>query len=395
MKKYISILLAGVLLVALFSMSTFTVSAGLENKTFGKYTYVVVDDMATIIDVKTDISGEVVIPSSIEGYPVTGIDERSFDKCDQIVTLKIPAAVTYIGDTAFERCTSLTKFIVGFGNTAFCTRDGVLFSKDTTTLVCYPPNKQDKVFAIPDGVEEVDTMAFAYVPHLEQITVADSVKSVGDQAFYQCSGLKQITFGTGLTKIGEEAFAQCTALTSFTIPNSVKRLGMAAFSECSNLSKVTVGRGLNRITDTLFLKCTALKTVELPDNVTAISGSAFSGCSALESITIPKNVTEIGSYAFYRCEALKTVLYTGSEAERETVVIGAKNEALANVAQWQYDAPSAEPSPADTSVGPQPIAGHDSNVIKAWVIIGGIMAVLAAALVLVIVALVKGIKQHK
>ncbi len=393
MKKYISILLAGVLLFSLFSMGTFTVSAALENKTFEEYVYVVVDEMATIIDVQTDISGEVVIPSSIEGYPVTGIDDRAFDECDQIVTLKIPSVVTYIGEGAFEECASLTKFIVGFGNKAFCARDGVLFNKDTTTLICYPPAKADTAFAIPDGVKKVDTMAFAYAPYLEQITVADGVQSLGDQAFYRCTGLKQITFGTGLTKIGEETFAHCTALTSITIPNSVKSVGMAAFAECSKLSDVTVGRGLTSLNGTLFLNCTALKTIALPDNLTTITGSAFSGCSALESITIPKSVVHIGSYAFFGCDNLKTVSYTGSEAERNDLMIGAKNEAV-NAAQWQYGAPSAEPPAGDTSVGPQPISGPDSNVIWGWVIIGGIMAVLTAALAAVIVSLVKGIKQR-
>lgn len=392
MKKHISILFAGMLLFSLFSANTFTVSAGLENKRFGKYIYAVNEEVATIIDVDTDISGEVVIPSSIEGYPVTGIDERAFDKCDKIVSLKIPAGVNFIGEAAFEECASLTKFIVAFGNKYYCTRGGVLFNKDTTTLICYPPNKADTTFAVPDGVTKVDTAAMAYAPRLEQITISDSVQSLGNQAFYRCAGLKEITFGTGLTKIGAEAFAQCEALASVTIPNSVKSVGMSVFKECRKLSDVAIGRGLTDLSGTMFLNCTALKTVAIPDNVTAISTSAFSGCSGLESITISKNVTGIGSYAFRGCESLKTIAYTGSETEKNALVIGAKNEPL-SAAAWRYNAPSAKPLVNDTSVGPQPIAGPDSNVIWAWVIIGSIAAVSTAVVVVVIIALVKGIKQ--
>ncbi len=394
MKKYISILLASVLFFSLFSASAFTVSAGFENKTFGKYIYTVpTENEVTIIDVQTDISGEVVIPSSIEGNKVTAIDTRAFDDCDKIVSLKIPAGVNFIGEAAFEKCTSLTKFIVAFGNNHFCTRDGVLFNKETTKLICYPPAKADTTYAIPDSVKKVDTAALAYASHLERVTVADSVQSLGDQAFYQSAKLNGITFGTGLTKVGAEAFAHCNALTSITIPNSVTSLGVSAFEECGKLSDVAIGRRLTTLSGTLFLNCTALKTVALPDNVTAISASAFSGCSGLESITIPKSVTSIGVYAFRGCDSLKTIAYTGSEAERNTLMIGSKNEAV-DAAQWQYNAPSAEPSPEDMSVGPQPIPGPDSNVIWAWVIIGGIVVVLIAVVVVVIIALVKGIKQR-
>lgn len=393
MKKYISILFVGVLLFSLFSVSTVT-AGNLETKMFGDYAYIVSDDVASIVDVDTDISGDVVIPSSIEGYPVTSIGERAFDKCDQIVTLKIPAGVTYIEQGAFEKCASLTKFIVAFGNKAFCTRDGVLFSKDITTLICYPPAKSGTTFAVPDGVKKVDMLAFAYGPHLEKITVADGVESLGDRAFYQCTALKQIVFGVGLTKIGEETFAHCSALSSVKIPNSVKSVGMAAFAECSKLSEVTIGRGLTSLSGTLFLNCTALTSVAIPDNVTSIAASAFSRCSTLQRITIPKGVTSVGSYAFLDCDNLKTISYTGSEAQRSAIVIGSKNEAM-DAAQWQYEAPSAPPSPEDTSVGPQPISGPDSNVIWGWVMIGGIAAVLAAVVVVVIIALVKGIKQRK
>ena len=394
MKKHISILLTSILLFSLFFANTFTVSAGFENQTFEKYTYTVPsENEATIIDVQTDISGEVVIPSSIEGNKVTAIDTRAFDNCDKITTLKIPAGVNFIGEAAFEECTSLTKFIVAFGNKDYCTRDGVLFNKDTTTLICYPPAKANTAYAIPDSVKKVDTAAIAYASRLEQITVADSVQSLGDQAFYQCTGLNQIAFGTGLTKIGAEAFAHCYALASITIPNSVTSVGISVFEECGNLSVVTIGRGLTGLSGTMFLNCTALKTIALPDNVTVINASAFSGCSKLESITIPKTVTGIGGYVFRGCDSLKTIAYTGSETERGLLVIGSKNETLA-AAQWQCGAPSAEPSPEDTSVGPQPISGPDSNVIWAYVIIGGIAVVLTAVVAVVIIALVKGIKQR-
>lgn len=394
MKKCVSIMLAVILPVTLLSMGTFTVTAGYEEKLFGDYTYNVIEEEISIVDVDTAVSGDVVIPSSIEGLPVTSIGDRAFDKCDQMVTLKIPSGVTAIGEAAFEECTGLTKFIVGATSKAYCARDGVLFNKDRTTLVCYPAGKTDTAYAVPDGVTSVDTAAFGWASYLESVTVADGVKKLSERAFAACSALRRVTFGVGLTEIGVEAFADCTALEAVTIPNSVTSVGRAAFSECGKLSEVTFGSGLTSLNGTLFLNCTSLKTVAIPDNVTSIVSSAFAGCSNLETITIPDSVTGIGAYVFYGCESLKTVLYTGSEAEKNALVIGAKNEPL-SAAEWQYNAPSAEPSAEDTSVGPQPIAGPDSNVLWWWVMIGGIAVVLTAAAVTLIVILAKGIKARK
>lgn len=394
MKKYLSILFVSALLISAFSAGMVTVAGNLETNTYGDYAYQVADGVAAIIDVDTDISGDVVIPSSMDGYRVTGIHERAFDKCDKIVTLKIPAGITYIEQGAFEECDSLTKFIVAFGSKDFCTRDGVLYSKDITTLICYPPAKTDKTFAVPDGVKKVDMLAFAHGPYLEKITVADGVESLGDQAFYECTALKEIVFGLGLEKIGTEAFAYCSALASFTIPNSVKSVGTAAFMECRHLSEVTIGSGLAALSGTLFLNCTAVTSVELPSNVTAVGGSAFSGCSALQSVTVSKSVEQIGAYAFYNCDKLNAVSYTGSEAERDALVIGAKNDALV-AAEWQYDAAPVSAPSRDATVGPQPLGGPDSNVIWGWVMIGGFVVVLIVAIVVLIAVLVNGVKRRK
>ncbi len=394
MKKCISILFVCVVLLSAFSASMVTMAGNLETKEHGDYTYQVSEGLASIIDVNTDISGDVVIPSSMDGHPVVAILERAFDKCDKIVTLKIPAGITYIEKGAFEKCDSLTKFIVAFGNKAYCTRDGVLFSKDITTLICYPLAKTDKTFAVPDGVKEVDMLAFAHSPHLEEITVADGVESLDDQAFYQCTALKKIVFGLGLQTIGVETFAYCSALESITIPNSVQSVGTAAFMECSKLSKVTIGSGLTALNGTLFLNCHALTSAEIPSNITSIGGSAFSGCSALESIAISKSVDKIGAYAFLNCDKLNTVLYTGSETDRNVLVIGAKNDAL-NATEWQCDAAPVSAPARDTSVGPQPLGAPDSNVVWGWVLIGGFVAVLTAAIIVLITVLVRGVKQNK
>ena len=110
---------------------------------------------------------------------VTKIPEECFDSCGGLDSLTLPAGLTTIGANAFRRAalpeelkigknvTSIaetafyyiygTKRIkVDSGNTKYKAVDNVLFTKDGTKLLCYPPEKQDFAYTfyatyIPNG----------------------------------------------------------------------------------------------------------------------------------------------------------------------------------------------------------------------------------------------------
>ena len=90
----------------------------------GYYTYSVSNGEATITDVSTSISGNITIPSTLGGYPVTVIGEDAFRGHTGLTSITIPDSVTSIGWYAFSRCTSLTSITIGngvtsIGNSAF------------------------------------------------------------------------------------------------------------------------------------------------------------------------------------------------------------------------------------------------------------------------------------
>ena len=61
----------------------------------------------TITDCDTSASGDLVIPSEIEGYPVTVIGNQAF-RYNDLTSVTIPDSVTSIGDFAFQYCDNLT-----------------------------------------------------------------------------------------------------------------------------------------------------------------------------------------------------------------------------------------------------------------------------------------------
>lgn len=179
------------------------------------FTYVNHGDSIEITGFNNSVS-DVVIPSEIEGLPVTAISTGAF-YLSAITSIEVPDTVTSIGEMAFLGCTSLktVKLSTGvakieknaFGscsalqevqvakdNPNFSSLDGVLYSKAQDTLVIYPAAKTDAAYTIPGGVTSVAMYAFSENPYLETLTIPNSLIKVGDSAFFNCKNLRSVSY---------------------------------------------------------------------------------------------------------------------------------------------------------------------------------------------------------
>ena len=250
------------------------------------------------------------IPASVTysgtTYSVTSIGWYAFYECTGLTSVTIPNSVTSIGVYAFFSCSGLTSFSVAGDNSNYCSKEGVLFNKQQTTLIQYPARKQGE-YVIPNSVTSIVDYAFAGCSGLTSLTISNSITSIVDYAFAGCSSLTSITIPNSVTSIGTEAFSGCSSLTSVTIPNSVTSIGTEAFYGCSGLTSVTIPNSITSIVDYAFEGCSSLTSVTIPNNVTNIGKGAFSGCSSLSSVTIPNSVTSIGESVFSNCSSLTAV----------------------------------------------------------------------------------------
>lgn len=179
------------------------------------FTYVNHGDSIEITGFDNSVS-DVVIPSEIEGLPVTTISTGAF-YLSAITSIEVPDTVTSIGEMAFLGCTSLktVKLSTGvakieknaFGscsalqevqvakdNPNFSSLDGVLYSKAQDTLVIYPAAKTVAAYTIPGGVTSVAMYAFSENPYLETLAIPNSLIKVGDSAFFNCKNLRSVSY---------------------------------------------------------------------------------------------------------------------------------------------------------------------------------------------------------
>ena len=210
-------------------------------------------------------TGNITIPSSVDGRSVTAIGSRAFYGCSSLTSITIPNSVTSIGQQAFWECTNLTSI------------------------------------TIPNSVTSIGSSVFYGCTNLTSITIPNSVTSIGYLAFGGCTGLTSITIPNSVTSIGYRAFYGCSSLTSITIPNSVTSIGTSAFYGCASLTSITIPNSVTIIDHCAFQNCTSLTSITIPNSVITIGESTFSGCTSLTSITIPNSVTSIGYLAFSGC----------------------------------------------------------------------------------------------
>ena len=249
---------------------------------------------------------------------VVSIGDMAFGLCWDVTSVTMGSKLTTLGSNAFSQCSSVKAFDVSEDNNAFCSEDGVLFSKDKRTLIAYAA-ASSAVYDIPAGVDSIGDYAFYFCNNLTTLTIPESVTSVGERSFQNCTRLSSFTLPGSLTSIAKSAFRHCRAFTTVAIPANVTSIDSLAFKCCKALTEIIVSadsRDFSSIDGVLFSKdkhtllvypCAGATTYILPDGVHSIAASAFDSCLNLTSVTILADITYIGSQAFYGCNGLTSI----------------------------------------------------------------------------------------
>ena len=229
-----------------------------------------------------------IVPENKKGVytipdTVTRIDgEYTFRNCTGITTLTIPASVTSIGDSYFDNCLSISKFVVSEDNTVRAAVNGCLMNKE-----------KDYIYAFPKGAATV--------------TLPESIVSYGrirDAATNNCPNLVTLNLSSKFNDFSSYSkFANCPKFTT-----------LKAASDSSYYTTVDGVLYDKRVSKIIFVPGGKSGAYTVPATVTDIYDRSFRDATKLTSITFPKNFTstfDMG-YVMENCNSLTAMNFDSS-----------------------------------------------------------------------------------
>ncbi|MGN1277558.1 MAG: leucine-rich repeat protein [Floccifex sp.] len=155
----------------------------------GNFQYKTKEDGTILIDEYIGNEEEVIIPSTIDGKPVTEIYNAFFAK-KGIKRVVIPQGVITLDKEAFASCSDLESV------------------------------------SLPSSLKTIGERAFAYT-NLKEVIIPEGVTSIGRNAFNNCKQLEKVTLPSTLKYINPLAFTS-TGLKSIVLPDNITYIGTNA-----------------------------------------------------------------------------------------------------------------------------------------------------------------------
>lgn len=319
----------GILLLSLLLWNSLLVTT--QAQTAEDFKYSIADGQVTITEY-IGSSEDVIVPSSIESYPVTVIDGWAFTHQTTIQSITLPDTIQQIGLEAFSYCRGLTSFTFG--------------GQETTILgyAFYGCNNLTEI-KLPNTVTSIGSYAFCGCLSITEFTIPEGIANIEQGTFYKCSSLMDIQLPDSLISIGANAFAECSALETIDIPSNVTTIDPTALEHCNSLQSILVSE--NNLTystsadgvlynkeQTTLLRCPGgydSKTFFIPATLTSIKDGAFLGCIQLKTFEVdPENPVYSSNADGFLLSKDQTILYASPAGKTGILVIPEGITTIAN-----------------------------------------------------------------
>ncbi|MBR3844212.1 MAG: leucine-rich repeat protein, partial [Clostridia bacterium] len=175
------------------------------------------------------------------------IANDAFSNCSALERVIIPASVAAMGGDrpvatfslartaaaassthqlyqVFQDCTALEEVQIHEDNQVYTDQDGVVFTKDRSTLLFFPAGYPRANYDVPDGVTTIASNAFKNSA-LTYVSFPESLTTVEYDAFINMGSLTALVFPRGLSTLWNYAFSGLKSLQSVVFQNEGMMIG--------------------------------------------------------------------------------------------------------------------------------------------------------------------------
>lgn len=224
----------------------------------------------------TDYTGtreHVLIPSEIDGQPVTALADKAFYE-KHVTTVVVPDSVTEIGDLCFSGDNYLVSLTLP---------DGLAELPYGALESCF--RLMD--FDLPQGLKKISGSALQYNYYLTHLTLPSSLTEIEQLNFIGLHGLQSLTLAE------DNAAFKLDETNGLLMTADGTRL-LHCFSDISPAEEIILPEGVKIVDPFAFHYDYDVKRIVLPEGVETIGAMAFAMCPNLTEIVIPASVTDIG-----------------------------------------------------------------------------------------------------
>lgn len=228
---------------------------------------------------------------------LTSIPAHAFEQSG-LTIIELPAAVSYLGMSAFEKCESVNRIICE-GAAPPSLDMNVFEGIDKDKVPVFVPNANIGDYSTAAGWDEFSNFYGLELPQKQ-------IDGIWYQFDLYAAQASVIANPDGLTKY-EGAITIPEKVKSWDVDFTVKMIAAEAFLGCDLLTAVTIPNTVEVIAGGAFESCNALSEITLPEGLLEIGGYAFGFCEGLTSVTVPKTVIKLSPFAFSGCRNLAEI----------------------------------------------------------------------------------------